>query len=228
MSAKKVIWVAALATVASLSSADSGDRDVCALFQGEEDMVTHILYMHQEDVRHKLRIPTVYFEDPWDHVDGAEHDSQLFRVMMDDFTPVYRPYSATLKKTGRHDYMSFVIHDLVEFNQLTENSLSSSTVGKAKSRSDFAEWPAEFSLTALKPKTEIEQGRDAFIDKDSSGSVRTVLSCSPEGDVKNPGCSHDFRVHGIDVRLTYRRGFLPQWKRFEDDVDTFLNCALNF
>ncbi|WP_227272487.1 hypothetical protein [Roseobacter weihaiensis] len=220
--------VLTLASTLLVNPARTNERDVCALFHGEEEMVTHVLYMHQENVRHELRIPTVYFEDAWDRVDGAEHDAQLFSVMIDDFTPVYRRHTATLKKAGRHDYMTFLLQDYVGNERLTEIVLSTATGGKSREISEALRQDADFDLVALRAKEGIEQNKDVYISEDAAGDIRTVFLCSQMGDVKSPGCSQYFRSHAIDIKVNYRRVFLAQWKGFEIDVDSFLACALNF
>lgn len=81
---------AAIVTAVSGSSTAAESVNACHLFTSEQRFVTQTLYMAMEDVRHVLTIPEIYFEDIWDRVNGTENRAQLFRMMMDDFTPVTR------------------------------------------------------------------------------------------------------------------------------------------
>lgn len=206
--------------------AEAADQDVCALFHSETDMVSQTLYMHQEDVSHELVFPLVYFEDAWDRISGQIHEAQLFRVMIDDFSPVYRPDTAELLKTPPAPFMTFVIHDLVELDRIAEVSLRRAVPGGARALSDFERVDTDFGLHSLEPLGGQTMYRDIFVNFDVKDAVQAVISCRQSGDVLRPGCTHDFRTADIDVKIKYARVYLPEWSSIQGKISRFLSCAL--
>lgn len=231
--------MASLFTAIVVSTADgvraqSDLPDACSFFEGDVEFVSQTLYMQQERVRHDLSVPTVYFEDPWDKVDGEEHRAQLFRVMIDDFIPVSRIQTAALMKAGNTAFFNFVLHDLVPLEQLLDNQLRFSAPGETRNNPKFETSPGqyfglestEFGIEFLKPATDVETFRDVYVARDESGRIATILSCSRQKDYLNPSCSHDFRSHGIDVRANFRLRYLPKWKEIQTDVTDSVGCMV--
>ncbi len=207
-----------------------GDRALpaaCRLFSEETAFVNQTLYMKQEDVRHELRIPLAYFEDRWDRIDGAEHEAQLLRVMIDEFTPVTRPETAQLNKAGRRDYMNFVLHDLIPLDERLPIDLTYAYPGAPRDLNAFEEAPAEFGLVEVVPTVPMELSRQAFVARDSDNELTATLICSRPQDRPDgtPMCSHDLRAHGIDIRISYPREFLNRWTEIQDGVSDFIGCA---
>ncbi|MCV3274409.1 hypothetical protein [Roseobacter sinensis] len=205
--------------------AAGSDEDVCTLFHSETDMVSQTLYMHQEDVSHELVFPLVYFEDVWDRRDDQIHEAQLFSVMINDFSPIYRPDTAELLKTRPAPFMTFVIHDLVELDRLVEIVLSGAAPHAKHGLSGFQRVPTEVGLYRLEPLGEQTMYRDVFVNFDEKDAVQGVISCRQPGDVLNPSCNHDFRTADIDVRVNYAREYLPEWSAIQGKISRFLSCA---
>lgn len=203
----------------------AANEDVCALFHTETDMVSQTLYMHQEDVSHHLVFPKIYFEDAWDRRDDQIHEAQLFSVMIDDFSPVYRSETAELLKTRPPAFMTFVIQDLVELDRIAEISLRRAVPGDARALSDFERVDTDFGLHSLEPLGGQTMYRDVFVNFDVKDAVQAVISCRQPGDVLRPGCTHDFRTADIDVKIKYARVYLPEWSVIEGKIERFLSCA---
>ncbi|WP_299960879.1 hypothetical protein [uncultured Roseobacter sp.] len=222
---RKSTALALLSALLLQHPAAAADEDVCALFHTEEDMVAQTLYMHQEDVSHELVFPRIYFEDAWDRRDGQIHEAQLFRVMLDDFSPVARSETAELLKSRPAGFITFVLQDLVGLQKVVETRLRYASPGTARALSDFERVPTAFDLNRLEPLGEQTMYRDTFAYFDAEGAVQTVISCSQPGDVLNPSCSHDFRTADIDVGVSYARAYLPEWSIIEGKINRFLSCA---
>ncbi|WP_299776861.1 hypothetical protein [uncultured Roseobacter sp.] len=203
----------------------AANEDVCALFHTETDMVSQTLYMHQEDVSHELVFPRIYFEDAWDRRDDQIHEAQLFRVMIDDFSPVTRSETAGLLKSRPARFMTFVIHDLVGLDRLTEIVLSDAAPQAKRGLSDFQVTSANYGLQSFAPFGGQTMYRDVFVKFDTAGTVQTVISCGQAGDVLNPSCTQDFRTADVDVRINYARAHLPEWSVIEGKIERFLGCA---
>lgn len=84
----------------------------------DAEMVAQTLDMQMEDASYNLKVPVIYFEDPFDRVDGAVYQGQLFSVMNESFEPVTRPQTAVLNRENNRAYMTFVIYDFVPLEQL--------------------------------------------------------------------------------------------------------------
>ncbi len=99
--------------------------DPCALFGGNEDVVTFYIDMDLEGGEVEMRVPKIFLEDRFDHEDGVRHGSQLFRVMIDNFLPVTRRQTSEFNKAGTWErgkprYMWFLVGDYVDLEKTAE------------------------------------------------------------------------------------------------------------
>lgn len=200
--------------------------NACHLFETETQFVTQILHMKMEDVRHTLTIPTIYFEDRFDRVDGAEHNAQLFRMMMDDFTPVTRRDTADLLRVGSKGYFSFVLSDPIDLAGILAIDASQMATGDGRDMTAYREVETDFGLQAVLPISGAEIYRETYIARGEYDSLTSVFSCSNNPTFLNHSCYHSFRAHEIDVRMSYRREYLHDWQRLQTSVSDFIACAL--
>lgn len=206
--------------------------DTCPRPFADDEIIFQTLFMMQEKKRHHLRVPASYLEDPWDLVQNLEHTSQLFRVTVEDFTPVTRRQSSDRLRTGKRDYFSFVLQDLVPLDELLRIELRLSVPGLARTdptfnaapRQYFTESRTESGMTAFTVKRETDVHKNVFAIFDPDGHPTAVLSCTPVGNTKNAVCDHDFRAHGIDIRVGYRRDYLARSAEIQDRVSDFVGC----
>ena len=70
--------------------------------------------MRLEQKKVAVSVPKIFLEDRWDHVNGASHNSQLFRVTLDTFEPIGRKQASLQNHNGIHNRMTFVVGDRVE------------------------------------------------------------------------------------------------------------------
>ena len=210
----------------SAFSAQAQAVDACHLFRSEQKFVTQTLYMAMEDVRHVLTIPEIYFEDIGDRVNGTEHRAQLFRMMMDDFTPVTRQDTADLLRIGRKDYFTFVLRDPIDLDGILPISASQMATGDGRDMSAYKEMEFDFGLRSVLPISGAEIYREVYVARNESGDLDAVFGCSNTPSFVNQGCNHDFRAHNIDVRMSYPREYLHDWQRLQSSVSDFISCAL--
>ena len=224
MQLKTLVLLPAI-VVAGTTLADT--PDACHLFQTETEFVTQTLHMQMEDTRHVLKIPTIYFEDRIDRVEGGEHNAQLFRVMVEDFSPVTRRQSGELRKEGNRAYYNFVLHDPVDLDITLGIAAQSMATGDARVMDAYETQPSDFGLDILLPKSGAQTHRDVFIAVDRSNSLSAVINCSNGVGEINSRCNHDLRTDEIDVRINYPREYLPRWNDLQSSVRDFTSCALN-
>ncbi|MDX8348968.1 hypothetical protein SLH49_13360 [Cognatiyoonia sp. IB215446] len=208
------------------TSSDAERLHPCHLFKTGTEFVTQTLYMPLEDVRHTLTIPEVYFEDAFDRVDGSEHRAQLFRVMIDDFTPVTRRDTAKLIKSPQPNYFDFVLQDVIALPHSLRVAAESMATGDGRDMSAYKEERTDFGLLALLPRSGQERFREVFVAREESGELIAVFNCSNNPTFVNQGCNQSFRSNGVDVQMTYRRIHLDNWRELQDSVSDFLFCAL--
>jgi hypothetical protein len=80
----------------------------------------------------------------------------------------------------------------------------------------------ENTLIAQESKPKPRQD-DIFFSM-AGDKVRDVISCDQLGDVPTPGCSHVFEVGAYDVKTSYRRELLDNWKSYKAKVSKLLDC----
>lgn len=217
---------AAIVTAVSGSSTAAESVNACHLFTSEQRFVTQTLYMAMENVRHVLTIPEIYFEDIWDRVNGTENRAQLFRMMMDDFTPVTRQDTADLLRVGRKDYFTFVLRDPIDLNGILAIAASRMATGDGRDMSAYKEVEFDFGLQAVLPISGTEIYREVYVARSESGDLEAVFGCSNDPTNVNQICNHDFRAHNIDVRMSYPGEYLHDWQRLQTSVSDFIACAL--
>lgn len=234
MARSTYLLVACVVLISMSSSLRSSDDEIalpkaCQLFSEEVEFVEQILYMKQEKVRHRLRIPKIYFEDGWDRINGIEHEAQLISVSIDDFTPVTRADTAQLNKEGRITYMWFVMRDLIPLEERLPINLTYAYPGASRDLTSFLEVEAEYGLTEFRPVVATDPNREAFVARENDGALRAILVCSRIQDFPDgrPVCRHDVRINGIDVSISYPRAFMSEWTRIEESVSDFISCALH-
>jgi hypothetical protein len=199
--------------------------DVCHLFTPDAEYVENVIDMQLEKVAHRLRIPKVYYEDPWDWADGARHTSQLIRVTVDDFVPVFRPMTLTFNKAGRRDgYFRFLIGDHVRFERLLEIQFSYASPGSENQPTDAIRTSSDFGLTALVP-SDGKVYRDLFLGETEQGSDPSILVCNKQETSLFPQCRHYVRLHEMDFIISYDRHLLAHWRELETKVSDFIGCA---
>jgi hypothetical protein len=222
------IAVASIALAAlPVAAEDVAHPDVCHLFQTETAFTTQTLYMQMEDVRHTITVPTVYFEDRFDRVDGSEHRAQLFRVMIDDFTPVSRPMTAQLNMAGRSaDYFSFILEDPIDLADRVPIKAGALATGDGRDLSRYHYIEADHALEQLVPLSGEPTYGDLFVDRDDNGAIVAILTCTNDPVAVSQGCNHEYRAFEIDLRLGYRRTQLPDWQELQAKVTRFVECAL--
>ena len=212
-------------TLMTAGRADDGP-DPCHLFQAETAFVTQILYMQMEDVRHTLTIPEVYFEDAFDRVDGVEHRAQLFRVLIEDFTPVTRRDTADLFRNGRKEYVDFVLQDPIDLDGILPISAERMTTGDGRDMSVYEEVDFDFGLLAVVPRSGAQKYSETYVARNEDGALQAVISCSNNPTFVHWSCNHDFRAHEIDVGMSYSRVDLRDWQQIQTSVSRFISCAL--
>lgn len=233
MKAKAAALCLMLAVFPRAADAESELPDVCQLFEGDPPVVNQTLYMHQEEVSHELTVPIIYFEDPWDRVDGEIYAAQMFSVTFDEFIPVYREHSAALLREGNGGYFTFLLHDLLPPDELFESSLWLSVVWRsavpglrADPTSFFDLEDTDVGLLFAAPVNTILTTNEVFVHFMSNGDVSAVISCVRENEALNPRCNHDFRAHSIDIRANYRRVNLARWRQIQEDLTHFVGCMI--
>ena len=207
-------------------AAQADDRpDVCRLFEPAAEYVEQIIDMQLEKVEHRLRIPKIYFDDPWDRVNGERYTSQLISVAVDDFAPVYRPMTLTYNKVGRRDgYFHFLIGDHVAFKELLEIQFQYAAPSSDSTAAEAVRASSDFGLTALVP-AEGRLYRDLYVGgKSEIGNLSILVYNRPEYS-PFPQCKHYTRTHDMDVIISYDRQLLPRWSDLETKVASFIGCA---
>ncbi|MGL4309315.1 MAG: hypothetical protein ACRCSU_02425 [Paracoccaceae bacterium] len=217
-------------TVAWPAAADTEPSAACAAFTPDADYVTNTIIMPLEGRRIELTVPSQYYEDYWDAKGGYEDTAQLFRVDMDDFTPVSRPETAVRLRDGRVNYMNFIVRDTIPLPEIALQATD--TIGRSIPDPPVLP-PGEPGPAGLlwieskySSKSDYPQ-KDLYVSLSAGGEVEVVLECnSPLDPVsKNPLCEHMFRAAGLDASVTYPRIFIDRWASIQADVTAFLTCA---
>lgn len=206
--------------------------DPCALFEGNDDVVTFFIDMDLEGGEVEMRVPKVFLEDPHDHQDGVCHGSQLFRVMIDNFLPMTRRQTSEFNRAGTWErgkprYTWFVVGDILDLDRIAALSLKR-MLPKTPERpiSDYEFVPFDHGLLKAVP-SDGEVQKDVFLAYSNEGDLSSVLTCSADGTVTYPFCTHFFRSSEMDVQLNFAKPYLSEWQKMRNDVDRFFSCATN-
>lgn len=197
----------------------------CEIFADDTDFVTSTILMDLEDKEIPLSIPKRFFEDRADQNDGGRFTSQLFRVSISGFEPVTRSDTAKPEMKAVHEWMSFLVGDYVPLNEITEIYLDHANLSTP--REDIAQYQQSagpYGLSLMVPLDDFVS-RNVFVDKSDANAIQTVISCSTPESVKYPRCSQNFRSSGLDIKVSYRRAELVNWRTIQHDISNFLACS---
>lgn len=206
----------------------SMDLDPCVPFSAREERVDFYIEMQLEQKVVPMTVPKIFLEDRWDHVNGAIHGAQLFRLTVDTFEPVSRRQASLQNREGIHNRMNFLIGDTIEPEGLASTALWRADPGVPSTQ--FENYTLEASdfglLRALPLGTEPQS--DVYFTLDQTGTPETIIACGIRGLSMNPQCSHQFRASGMDVKASYRIAELPNWPVIQSKISQFLQCTTTY
>ena len=182
--------------------------------------------MRLEQKKVAVSVPKIFLEDRWDHVNGASHNSQLFRVTLDTFEPIGRKQASLQNHNGIHNRMTFVVGDRVEQEALA--SIISRRADPGTGNVGFENYALERSDHHLSKAVLVgaDPQRNVYFTLGENGVPDTVVSCWIAGKVPFPGCDQYFRASGMDIKVNYRAYAFQNWQKIQEDITRFLSCAV--
>lgn len=171
----------------------------------------------------------MFLEDVWDLQPSFKDTAQLFQVEIGSFTPASRSETGRRNKRGIWNWMHFTIGDKIPLEEIAEYSVEKdvNTLGLAPTFLDLPRLAGPFGLLALGRGDGLPlppHQREVFVSLLPNGEIASVLTCDTPQSANYPVCQHWFRAAGMDVKLTYRRTELPNWRALQDDVTAFAQC----
>ena len=208
--------------------------DPCRYFNLDEPMVGFFVEMGLEDQLVPMRVPKRYLEDRFDHIEGAVHGAQLFRISVPTFEPITRQETGRRNAAGLPwDWMNFLVNDQLPLDQTIGLQLTLpityADIGKPRSVPDVHDFPNEpgpYGLIRVVAPDRLG-GEDLFVQYDDEQNLTTWILCQVQGInfTKNELCSLETRLSGMDVSMSFRRTELANWKIIYRNVAQFLTCA---
>ena len=108
----------------------------CSLFGEDQETVEFFVDMVLEETEIRLKVPKIYLEDRYDHVQGARHRSQLFRVMIENFLPVTRRQTTGLRQSGNFGYARILIGDRIDMEGIADVELRGANPGRHRKKAE--------------------------------------------------------------------------------------------
>lgn len=143
---------------------------------------------------------------------GAEESGMLLRVLLPDL----KPYSEETKEIfaaqrGWDMQMNILLGrpKLRPFEELISDYLK-----EAAAQPPSAETHGLFHGRH-------EHGDDVFFHRDGL-RVTQLIRCRPVQPDRSPDCGHYFKFAGYDIKITYGRKHLPNWRLIEDSTTGLL------
>ncbi|MBM2574726.1 hypothetical protein JQC91_00280 [Jannaschia sp. Os4] len=222
-------------------SAIPADLDPCRHFVPGEPMVRFSILRRLDGGTVPMRVPARYLvRAPLG--DGAVVPTALFSgIEIPTFEPL--PRRETRRRVRERltwDWFSFIVTDLRPTAEtaglnMRRNDLEFGDPRRVEELETPVDplslplIPADHGLTQVLPGPDRGRGEDIFVHTDAEGELEGWLKCSYVGlgFTRNAGCQHYFRVSGVDVRASYLRTELPNWRILHDHVTRFLACATN-
>jgi len=199
----------------------------CSHFTTDADYININLVMQLEEREVAMRVPQEFLEDAWNRQEGARKTAFLFRTMIDTFEPVTRAQTPYLD----FEYTSFFINDYINLPELAELMLDSASPGKASPREPLSAYdthPFQYGLVEVIPNYPKELQENVYLKITPDGTVKTVIACSVIGTVAFPGCNQLSRTpSGVDIKFHYRLKYLPIWQAMQNNIHSFIECAID-
>ncbi|GEM_PF-2247455 len=199
----------------------------CGRFTSGAEYIDITLVMDLEDREIQMRVPQEFLEDAWNRQENVRMTAFAFRSMIDTFEPVKRSETPHLN----FEYTPFLITDYVNLEVLAELDLDSASPGQAspwQPLADYSIQPFQFGLEEVIPNYPEELQENVYLHRGLDGEIDTVTSCSVIGTVAYPGCSQYSRTQsGVDLKFSYRLKYLPIWQEIQNNIHTFIECAID-
>ncbi len=205
----------------------SPDLDPCVHFSAREERVDFYIEMQLEQKVVPMTVPKIFLEDRWDHVNGAIHGAQLFRVTVDTFEPVSRRQASLQNREGIDNIMTFLIGDTIGPEGLASTVFWLADPGVNTQFENYTLETSDFGLLRAVPLGNDPQS-DVYFTLDQTGTPETIIACGIRGLSMNPQCSHQFRASGMDVKADYSIAELPNWPVIELKISQFLQCTTSY
>ncbi|MCF6273806.1 MAG: hypothetical protein L3J37_11575 [Rhodobacteraceae bacterium] len=199
----------------------------CGHFTASAEYIDITLVMQLENREISMRVPQEFLEDAWNRQDNVRMTAFAFRTMIDTFEPVKRSETPHLN----FEYTSFLINDYVNLEALAELKLDSASPGRASPREPLADYSMQsfqYGLEEVIPNYPDELQENVYLLRDSNGEIDTVIACSIIGVANYPGCKQYSRTpSGVDLKFSYRLKYLPIWQEMQNNIHSFVECAID-
>lgn len=199
----------------------------CSHFTPDADYINITLVMQLEEREVAMRVPQEFLEDAWNRKEGARKTAFLFTTMIDTFEPVKRAETPYLN----FEYTSFLVNDYVDLPELAELKLDSASPGKASPREALSTYdtrPFQYGLIEVIPNYPKELRRNIYLRMGPNREIESVIACRVIGTVAFPGCQQFSRTpSGVDIKFSYPIRFLPIWKKMQNNIHSFTECAID-
>lgn len=227
--AMKNSFVACLCTAAlvgSLVSAESSlGKQQCEGLQPGGASVQFLLYMQLEERHLPMKVPTVYFEDAWDLVEGAEHRAQLFGLDFETLHPLKRIDQHRLNQAGKLNLLSVLLHDTIGPTKRLRYTISEAQQWRVDKDSTAPIDEKNFRYGLKEVNLGNEPYDRVFFAPSQNGSSPVSIICPGTRPVRHKLCRHYFRSNrGIDVDLTYPMIELSRWSETQRRVERLIDC----
>jgi hypothetical protein len=210
---------------------DGGRARICGGFDFSGKIAAGYLAQHG-GTKVKVRIPADYLLFP-ETVDAFSKDGNgaaNFNFHRDTLKPYPRRDMQGKIVAGREEWVSFLVTNFIEINELarvTANVLSGRKA--ASGEPSFTEQAVSEGLFQVQLPVRWQpdwQKQTLFFGREGS-SITDVISCTVPQPRRYPHCEQITRLGGYDVKIGYPLDQLKNWKLMKGNIQSLLNCMTN-
>jgi hypothetical protein len=128
-------------------------------------------------------------------------------------------------KIGKGEDLTILISPLTDLETIVQRTIRSNydlDTSNSKSKATASKTTRSDGLIAQSNRP-IPRFDELLFSRDET-AVKDVFQCSQLGDVPTPGCTHIFEVGAYDVKISYRRELLDNWRTYKQRVAQLLEC----
>jgi hypothetical protein len=128
-------------------------------------------------------------------------------------------------KIGKGEDLTILISPLTDLETIVQRTIRSNyelDTSNSQSKAAASKTTRSDGLVAQSNRP-IPRFDELLFSRDET-AVKDVFQCSQLGDVPTPGCTHIFEVGAYDVKISYRRELLDNWRTYKQSVAQLLEC----
>jgi len=229
----KLTLFASCIVVLSVASAEAfscldGSAE-CTCDSGGSDTVTFWIETGSSPEPFRVTMPKNLLDNSFRPSPNSIQDGALLDVDIRDFSQ----WNGTPKKLEQKQFkLGILVSDFIELEEIVEYLTRSQANLASDDKVSFPVVTTEYGLERSDHPRVAGSWRDTEVfffrpktRANEDGNISDLITCKSPGSVPFPSCSQKISTPLADIKVTYRREYLKDWRIISDKTRKFWSCV---